>query len=344
MSGTQIGLLATVPSILAMGAGPFWGAISDRWQRQRFVLWLCAFGSGAASLLFLGAESFMAIMVVVVVMAFFRNPLPALLDGAVMGLLPHSDASFGAQRAWGSIGFVAGSLLLGLLVGSAGLEPIFWAHALLLGGLGAALSLLLPPPRSLEPVNLGRGLGRLLRLRSYRGLLGQMLFFGMGMAAYINFLSLHILALGGSTRQAGLAFAISALLEIPMMFLGSRWFARVSHGRTIVLGMLGFAASWALIGLAREPWQIIAVILLIGPCSALVWMSIAPTANASAPQGLRASAQGIAQAAQGGLGWALGAALGGLLWDAAGGDWVFFAAAACGAAGAAAFAWGAKGQ
>ena len=347
LTGAEIGLLATVPALLAMGAGPFWGALSDRWQLQRFVLWLCAFGAGASSLFFLRAGSFGALMAVVVVVALFRNPLPALLDGAVMGLLPHSGESFGGQRAWGSIGFVAASYVLGLLVVSTqagGLDAIFWAHALLLGVFGAALSLLLPPARRREPVHLARGLGRLLRLRAYRGLIGLMLFFGMGMAAYINFLSLHIVGLGGSARQAGLAFALAGLCEIPVMLLGHRRPARLSYAHTLTIGMIGFAAGWALLGAAQQPWQVIAVIPLVGVCSGLVWMSIAPYADAAAPDGLRASAQALAQAVQGGPGWALGATLAGLLWDAAGGGWVFAAAALCAAAGAALFARGAKGK
>ena len=48
-------------------------------------------------------------------------------------------------------------------------------------------------------------------------------------------------------------------------------------------------------------------------------MAVVAFANESAPPGLRATGQSLVGAAQGGLGWALGAICGGLLWDAAGG-------------------------
>lgn len=343
LSGTQIGLLATVPPLVAIAASPFWGGVADRWQAHRLVLALCAIGAGTASLAFLSARSFAAIMAVLILVAFFRNPIAALVDSAVMSMIAADPrVSYGSQRAWGSVGFVAGSTGLGLLVASAGLPLIFWAHGAALILVGATLSWLLPVPHSLEPVDLRSGLGRLFRLRAYRGLVGQMFFFGMGVAAYINFLGLHIVELGGGTREAGLAFALGALAEIPVMFLGRHWFARVSYPRTIVGGMLGYALVWLVLGFVQAPWQVLAFVPLGGLCSGMIWMSVAPLANAGAPDGLRASAQAIAQAAQGGLGWALGSALGGVLWDVAGGPWVFSAAALCALAGAAVFAWGAR--
>jgi MFS family permease len=48
---------------------------------------------------------------------------------------------------------------------------------------------------------------------------------------------------------------------------------------------------------------------------ALNWTAIVSFANDRAPNGLRASAQAVAQAAHAGLGWALGSLLSGVLWD-----------------------------
>ncbi len=52
---------------------------------------------------------------------------------------------------------------------------------------------------------------------------------GMGAAGYFVFLGLHILDLGGTEAQIGLAFSASAAAEIPIMFLGARWFARYDN-------------------------------------------------------------------------------------------------------------------
>ena len=159
----------------------------------------------------------------------------------------------------------------------------------------------------------------------------------------VNFLGLRILQLGGTERQAGLAFALVALIETPLMFMGGRWFARVSLRRTILLGLCGFALLFALLALVREPWQVLLVAPIDGVCYAVLWPAIVTFADAYAPPGLRASAQTIAQGANGGLGWAIGAALGGVIWDAAGGSVLFAVASGFTLAAVAAFAWGARG-
>jgi PPP family 3-phenylpropionic acid transporter len=342
LNGTQIGLLAALPPLLAIAANPFWGTLADRTQRHNLVLAVCAGGAGLASLFFLWANGFWAFLVILVAVTLFRSPVGALLDCAVMHLVDQTNASYVRQRAWGSLGFVVGSYGLALLATPFGLEMIFWAHALLIGGVCAALSLRLPLPRKTGHVDLRRGLGSLFRSRPYVSLVVAMVLFGAGGAAYVNFLGLRILQLGGTEQQAGLAFALVALIETPLMFMGGRWFARVSYRRTILLGLLGFALLFALLAVVREPWQVLLVAPIDGICYAVLWPAIVTFADAYAPDGLRASAQTIAQGANAGLGWAIGAALGGVIWDAAGGAALFGMATLFTLAAVAAFAWGAR--
>lgn len=342
LNGTQIGLLAALPPLLAIAANPFWGALADRTQRHNLILAVCAGGAGLASLLFLRADGFWAFLAVFVAVTLFRSPVGALLDSAVMHLVDQADASYTRQRAWGSLGFVVGSYGLALLAQPFGLELIFWAHAILIGVVCAALSLRLPLPRKTGHVDLRRGLGSLFRSRPYVSLVVAMVLFGAGAAAYVNFLGLRILQLGGTEQQAGLAFALVALIETPLMFMGGRWFARVSYRRTIILGLSGFALLFALLALASQPWQVLLIAPIDGVCYAVLWPALVTFADAHAPKGLRASAQTIAQGANAGLGWALGSALGGVIWDAAGGGALFVMACAFTLAAVAAFSWGAR--
>jgi PPP family 3-phenylpropionic acid transporter len=342
LDGTQIGLLAALPPLLAIAANPVWGGLADRTQRHNLILAVCAGGAGLASLFFLRANGFWAFLAILIVVTLFRSPVVALLDSAVMHLVDQAGASYSRQRAWGSLGFVAGSYGLAVLATSYGLEMIFWAHALIIGGVCAALSLRLPLPRRTGQVDLRRGLGALFRSRPYVSLVVAMVLFGAAGGAYINFLGLRILQLGGTEQQVGLAFALVALVETPLMFMGARWFARVSYRRTIVLGLLGFALMFVLLAFVRQPWQVIAVVPLDGICYAVLWPAIVTFADAYAPGGLRASAQTIAQGANAGLGWAIGSALSGVIWDAAGAGALFAGAALVTLAAMVAFAWGTR--
>jgi hypothetical protein len=112
----------------------------------------------------------------------------------------------------------------------------------------------------------------------------------MGLSAYVNFLSLQMRALGGSEAQIGLAWAINAVLEIPMMFMGARWFARYRYGRLIVIGMIGFAITFAGMALAATPLQFLVVLPLNGISYGIFWVAIVGYAAESAPSGLSGAA------------------------------------------------------
>lgn len=342
LNGAQIGAILTAPPLIALIASPIWGAVVDRWQAPRRVMALCASVAGVVSIFFLGVYSFIAILTVLLLMNFFRSPLPPLLDSAAMKLVSEYGVSYGRQRLFGSIGFVISSYGLGWIVSADNLAPAFWAHAAALALGCATLSLALPVRVETMRTGLWEGLRVMLSGAGYRSLLVAMFMLGVAAACYITFLGLQILNLGGSETQVGLVFAANAVAEIPVMFLGQRWFARVSYRRTIVMSMLGFGVVWALTALAWAPWQIIAVAPLTGVCFGLTWMAVVGYANSNAPPGLSASAQTLVNAAHGGMGWAVGALLAGLLWDAGGGMLVFGAAASVVSTGALIFWWGTR--
>jgi MFS family permease len=204
---------------------------------------------------------------------------------------------------------------------------IFWLHGSLLGIACAGLSFLLPVESAEQKSSLGQGLRVLIRQRGYVSFLVAMTLLGMGIATFIGFLGLHLLALGGNEFQIGLAWAVTAAPEIPMMYFGARWFAHYSHSRLIVLGFLGFALVWTLAGLAPTPALVISVLPGMGLCFGLFWVAAVGYASEAAPPGLSATAQALMGAAQSGLGWSLGSVIAGYLWDQTNGHVVLFFAA-----------------
>ena len=85
LSGVEIGIIASIPPLIALAANPFWGGIADRWQLHQQVLALCALVAGLISFTFGWLDGFWALLLAIVAMIFFRTPVPALLDSAVMG-------------------------------------------------------------------------------------------------------------------------------------------------------------------------------------------------------------------------------------------------------------------
>lgn len=328
LSGAQIGLLGSIPPIIALLANPFWGAIADRWQIHQQVLALCALGAGLLTLPFLWVSGFWPLLLLVILMIFFRSPVPALLDSAVMDLVARAGASYGRQRLFGSIGFVAFSYGLGHLLSPHNMDAIFWLHGLLLAIVCAGLSLFLPIERLASRPNLLSGLAQLWRQPGYPNFLLMNVLMGAGAASFIGFVGLHLLALGGSEAEVGMVYALNAVTEIPILFIGSLLLARVRTRALIAVGLVGFAAVYIVMALSPAPIYILSAAPLLGVLYASFWMAVVDYAAQSAPAGLRATGQALVGAAQGGLGWAIGAIVGGLLWDASGGAAVLWGAAA----------------
>lgn len=327
LNGVQIGWLGSIPPLIALISNPFWGVVADRWKAQRLVLALCTLIAGWVSLLFIPVTGFWPLMVLVILLFFFRAPVPAITDSAVMTIVTRTGKTYGRQRLWGSIGFVLASVGLGRLISTDDLALMFWLHAILLGGVLVGLAFFLPIERFSGSVNIAGGLRTLSRQRSYVGFLLAMIMMGMASAGYINFLGLHIMALGGTSTLVGLAYAASAAAEIPVMFLGARWFTKFSNAQLITIGMSIFIVSWTVVGAMPSPWAAISAAVLVGIGYGFFWVAVVGYASESAPVGMRSTAQAIVGAAQGGLGWGLGALWAGFLWDWGGGATVFWSSA-----------------
>ncbi|MCB0132823.1 MAG: MFS transporter, partial [Caldilineaceae bacterium] len=147
LSGVQIGWLGSIPPLVALVSNPFWGTVADRWQVHTKILALCTMTAGLLSLFFIPVRGFWPLMALVILLFFFRAPIPAIADSAVMAMITRTGRSYGRQRLWGSVGFVAASYGLGQLLTTDRLGMIFWLHGLLLAVVLTALAFLLPIQR-----------------------------------------------------------------------------------------------------------------------------------------------------------------------------------------------------
>lgn len=327
LTGAQIGWLGSIAPLVALAANPIWSTIADRWQVHRQVLALCAFVAGTVTLLFLWTEGFWVYVLIVTVLTFFRTPIGAILDSTVMDMVKRSDTNYGHQRVWGTIGFVLASFGLGQMLVSEDLSLVFWLHTAFLGVGCVILSFMLPVQSVDKPVGIKKGIGVLMRQRNYVSFLAAVTILGMGIAGYVGFMGLQVMALGGTQQQVGLAWACNAIMEIPLMYFGVRWFAGVSNRRLILAAFALFMLVWSLIGLSTTPTQVILAVLGSGVCFGIFWVAAVGYASDAAPPGLSATAQALMGAGMVGLGWSIGSVISGYLWDSLSGHAIFFFAA-----------------
>jgi PPP family 3-phenylpropionic acid transporter len=251
-----------------------------------------------------------------------------------MAMVTRAGTSYGRQRLFGSLGFVVASYSLGQLVTARSLDLIFWVQAILFGLGCGGLSLLLPLEAGRKQIRLVHGLRILAQRRSYLVFLAMNVLMGMGAAGFITFVGLQIMALGGSEQQVGLGFALNSIAEIPVMFVGGQLLARFSLRKLIVVPLLVFSVVYVGVALAPTAVVVLSLLPLLGLSYGIFLPAVVTFASKAAPAGLEATGQALMGAAQGGLGWALGALLSGFLWDVVGDTAVFLMAAVAMAAAA----------
>ena len=105
-------------------------------------------------------------------------------------------------------------------------------------------------------------------------------------------MGLYVLALGGTQAQVGLAFAVNAAAEIPIMYVGAAWFSRYGNVRLVLWASAGFTIVWTLMALVQTSVQLIAVASLVGICFGIFWVAAVGYAGEQAPRGLERNSPG----------------------------------------------------
>jgi MFS family permease len=137
----------------------------------------------------------------------------------------------------------------------------------------------------------------------------------MSWAAYSNFFTIHLEALGMSKAFAGWAWALGVVSEVGLMFRWREIASRFPSRRILTFALILIAVRWALYSVLKSPAAILSVQLLHGVSFAAFYLSSMAILDEIAPSGLRATSQGMYSALTFGLGSLVGGLCSGFLFD-----------------------------
>lgn len=318
LTGRQIGFLAGIVPLVIMFASSLWSMISDATGRHQLMFLLALAGTWLSVLLISRTSSFLLLLPIVVFYAFCFAPIMPLVDNAVVeDLGAERRNEYGRQRVWGSYGWGLTGAIAGSVIAARGLS---WSFILFLV---IYLPLFLVATR--VPMRKGGGSSNfwsdfrlLLSNRQWLLFVATAVVGGLSLSIFLNFLFIYLAELGTSATIMGLTLTLATVSEIPVFLFTRRLLSRWSAPFLLAVA-IAFTAirSFAYVGMT-EPWQALLFSLLHGPSFALMWIAGVAYAAESAPPGLGATAQGVFSGMAMGLGSALGAFAGGLLYDAYG--------------------------
>ncbi len=316
LSGQQVGVLCALLPLATLLGVPLWSTAADLLQRHKTLILVAVGGALAATLLPLLTTSYLGLLVVVGALSLFTAPIMPLVDHLTLTLLQDQKSRYGALRLWGAVGWGVAAPITGFLTEQSGLR---WAFFVAFGLLGLLWSVSYTLPK----IGDGRATEHARDLRGFltptwTNFLLAAFTGGVCLAVSSNFLYLHMAALGISPTLVGLALTVATVSELPVFWFSGRLLKRYPASALLALALFVFSVRSLLYAFVLEPWLLLAVQLLHGATFSLLWVAGVAYADELAPGGMGATAQGLFTATVLGLGSAVGALVGGLLYDALG--------------------------
>ena len=317
MTGRQIGLLTGVVPLVMMVSAPLWGGLADVTHRHRLSLLLAISGTWAAVLGLSQPVTFSGLLLWVVVYAFFIAAIIPLMDNSVLTLLGAHKAEYGRLRVWGSVGWAVAATLLGPVLQRAGLSWAFYSFLLFMF-VTFIVAWQMPVLQGAAGQSYRTGLKMLLATPRFLLLLAVALVYGASLSVYLNYLFLYLETLNASRTLMALSLTTATISELPLWYVTHRLIHRWGVNRMLAIALLAMCIRAFAYALITVPWLVLPINLLHGVSFALLWAAGVASADAIAPPGLGATAQGLFAGTVLGLGASLGAFAGGALYDSIG--------------------------
>ena len=267
LSGKQVGLLSAVPPIAIALLAPLWGALADRRGVHRRVLRLVILPGALMMTLLAYANGFPMVLLLLGLWATCMAPVLPILDSYAVTLSEAHGQSYGRLRLWGTLGYMVSVVAVGWWMRSAPRGSFLFVYvALLLCLLLATVGLPASQNKtSAAGPRLQSNLLALLRKQPALAIVLAVSFLvSIGMSTLGNFFGIYITERGGNSSLIGIANAVLALSEIPIMLWASHLQRKLGNPRLIVLALAAYALRFALYSIVPSAGWIIPIQLLHG--------------------------------------------------------------------------------
>lgn len=313
-SGLELGILTALPAIATALLGPIWGILADTFGIHRQIMRVVLLLAAGVVWMLTDITTFVPFMVVIALLSVVLVPVPSLWDSYAVSAVERGGAPYGVLRIFGSIGFTVMVLIMGRVM-AGGLSTIFlyaYAACFLVTFL---VSLRLPSLGERQPRKLLDGLNDVARNAPYRLLLLVAFLISAGYATLNIYLTLHIQSLDGDTSIAGVAFATSALSELPVIGFGAFILKRLGARRVIFIALGVYVLRFTLLGFTYSTSLVLLAQVMHGLSFGMFLIASVTLAHRLVGRENAATAQAMLAMVSMGMGSISGSFLGGLAID-----------------------------
>jgi MFS transporter, PPP family, 3-phenylpropionic acid transporter len=290
-----IGLMTALGAALGFVAAPIWGAIADRYPGSPLVIPLAAIVTAVGALTLVLAQEIVGMALGVALLSIAFAGIAPTVDARALETVGSDRNRYGGLRAWGSASFIVVVALTGALIERAGPASLFFLY---IGSLLVLVVVALPLRGDGSGPRLPRlsAIGVVLRHRPVARFLAAVLLAWSASMAINWYFSIHLLDLGAPGELVGWAWAIGALVEVPIMAAYPWLAARVGAERLIAIGATAFALRALALLFITDPVLAAATMAVHGVAYALVLVGGVTFVSRHAPEATATTAQGILSA------------------------------------------------
>ncbi|MCE5388052.1 MAG: MFS transporter [Acidithiobacillus sp.] len=328
-SAFAIGLLTAAVQFSKVIAPNVWGWLLHWQPARRLIPWGNYLAALSFGLLFFAQQDFWKLLLVTLGFSFFWAATLPLVDAVSLAWAQQQGKQYGRIRLWGSLGFIALAMGMGVLLGGFG-DQVFLPLLLFFFFGTAWLSHYLPLTASPSPPQAVPRPSFLPYLRQPE----LLLFLLAGVleqgshGVYYAFYSIYVEAHGFGSGMVGILWALAVLAEVIFFWFGDQWVQRWGTMRLFVISFFLTSVRWAVIAWWPSFFWIIVVQVLHAASYAAFHLAAVHWVFARFPEALRSRGMALYASLVYGLGGGLGALGAGYAWSHWGGQGAFGAAAA----------------
>ncbi len=304
LTGPEIGILLALAPVSRFLFPAFWGLWADRVGHRKLLVVLSLVASSGAFALFFGVRRFLPMAAVMFLYGFLLVPAIPLVEGIVQEEVDKRALEYGRVRLWGSVGFIAATMVFGRLLDAAPLRTI------LAGILGVSVLNVLPAlalPGGAAPGDHPRkSLRQQLRRGSVVAFLSSTALMQASHGAYYAYYSIHLDRLGYSRTAIGGFWTLAVAAEILMMLVSGRLLDRAGAPRLLTACFAVAALRWVILARSSALAPLLLAQALHAFSFGLFHVSAVGHTHHTFPPALRSSGQSLYSSLTYGLGNLLG--------------------------------------
>jgi PPP family 3-phenylpropionic acid transporter len=260
INAVEIGILLTIGPVISILIQPIWAVISDKTGKRKVVLSIVVLGNALAILSFYIGKSFASFFIASTLLAVFNTSLVPLSDAIILRSAHKNQLDFSKIRMGGTIGYAVFVIFSGIIVRQ---NPDL---AFVMGCISFFILFLfvrlLPKdeteklsgnsiPSTAGPSSDKQENASLMIMKSKRpspfhifesGQIYFLLVFAfisqVGLSFNYSFLGVYMLDMGLSEGTIGLINCISALSELPVLFLMNRVLKKLDTTKVAIIACL----------------------------------------------------------------------------------------------------------